>query len=115
MTHASARHPTRSEGANLSSTRAFLRASASVAWPLAAPYLVQSPHDSASRRSMTRAWVEVDLGALCRNGAAIAARAGVPILPMVKANGYGIGAVRAALALDAVNPWGYGVATVGEG
>jgi alanine racemase len=64
---------------------------------------------------MTRAWIEVDLGALCRNGAAIAERAGVPILPMVKADGYGIGGVRAALALDAVNPWGYGVATVGEG
>src|SRR4051812_46518805 len=115
MTHASARHPTRSEGANLSSTRAFLRASASVAWPLYVPYLVQSPHDSASRRPMTRAWVEVDLGALCRNGAAIAARAGVPILPMVKADGYGLGGLRAALALDALSPWGFGVASVTEG
>ncbi len=64
---------------------------------------------------MTRAWVEVDLGALCRNGAAIAARAGVPLLPMVKADGYGIGGLRAALALDALNPWGFGVATVTEG
>ena len=64
---------------------------------------------------MTRAWVEVDLGALCRNGAAIAARAGVPLLPMVKADGYGVGGLRAALALDALDPWGYGVATVGEG
>ena len=64
---------------------------------------------------MTRAWVEVDLGALCRNGAALAARAGVPLVPMVKADGYGIGGLRAALALDALNPWGYGVATVTEG
>jgi alanine racemase len=64
---------------------------------------------------MTRAWVEVDLGALCRNGAAIAARAGVPLLPMVKADGYGVGGLRAALALDALEPWGFGVATVGEG
>ena len=64
---------------------------------------------------MTRAWVEVDLGALCRNGAAIAARAGVPLLPMVKADGYGVGGLRAALALDALDPWGFGVATVTEG
>lgn len=64
---------------------------------------------------MTRAWVEIDLGALCRNGAAVAARAGVPLLPMVKADGYGTGGLRAALALDVLEPWGYGVATVTEG
>ncbi len=64
---------------------------------------------------MTRAWVEVDLGALCRNGAAIAARAGVPLLPMVKADGYGTGGLRVALALDALNPWGFGVSGATEG
>ena len=62
-----------------------------------------------------RAWVEVDLGALRRNGAAIAGRAGVPILPMVKADAYGLGAVPVALALEALSPWGFGVATVEEG
>lgn len=64
---------------------------------------------------MTRAWVEVDLAALRRNGAAVAARAGVPLLPMVKADGYGLGAMHIALALEELSPWGYGVATVGEG
>lgn len=64
---------------------------------------------------MTRAWVEIDLGALCRNGAAVAARAGVPLMPMVKADAYGLGAVRAALALESLEPWGFGVATVAEG
>ena len=64
---------------------------------------------------MTRAWVEIDLDALCRNGAAVAARAGVPLLPMVKADGYGLGGLRAALALDRLDPWGFGVATVHEG
>ena len=64
---------------------------------------------------MTRAWVEIDLGALCRNGAAVAARAGVPLLPMVKADGYGLGGLRTALALEALEPWGFGVATVTEG
>jgi alanine racemase len=57
----------------------------------------------------------VDLGAVRRNAAAIAARAGVPILPMVKADGYGLGAVRIARALEEDEPWGFGVATVGEG
>ena len=64
---------------------------------------------------MTRAWVDVDLGALRRNGAAIAARAGVPLLPMVKADAYGLGAVRVARALEELDPWGYGVATIREG
>ena len=64
---------------------------------------------------MTRAWVDIDLGALCRNGAALATRARVPLLPMIKADAYGIGAVHAALALESLSPWGYGVATVTEG
>jgi alanine racemase len=34
---------------------------------------------------------------------------------MVKANAYGIGAAEAARALEAVDPWGYGVVTVEEG
>jgi alanine racemase len=64
---------------------------------------------------MTRAWVDVDLGALRRNGAAIAAHAGVPLLPMVKADAYGLGAVRIARTLEDLDPWGFGVATVREG
>ena len=64
---------------------------------------------------MTRAWVEIDLGALVRNGERFARAAGVPILPMIKADGYGVGALRAAGALQALDPWGYGVATVEEG
>jgi alanine racemase len=64
---------------------------------------------------MRRAWVDVDLGALLRNGAALAARAGVPLLPMVKADGYGLGAERIARVLERLDPWAYGVATVGEG
>jgi alanine racemase len=62
-----------------------------------------------------RAWVEVDLGALLRNGATIAAQAGVPLLPMVKADAYGLGAVRVARALEELDPWGFGVATIAEG
>jgi alanine racemase len=64
---------------------------------------------------MTRAWVEIDLGALLRNGARVAEHTGIPLLPMVKADGYGLGAVRIARALEALDPWGFGVATVSEG
>jgi alanine racemase len=62
-----------------------------------------------------RAWVEVDLGALVRNAREVARRAGVPLLPMVKADAYGLGAVDVARALESLEPWGYGVATVDEG
>jgi len=65
--------------------------------------------------SIRRAWVEVDLGALSRNGATFAAHAGVPLLPMVKADAYGLGAVRVARALEELDPWGFGVATTAEG
>jgi alanine racemase len=68
-----------------------------------------------ARTHASRAWVEIDLGALQHNGGALAARAGVPLLPMVKADAYGLGAVQVARSLEALEPWGYGVATVEEG
>jgi alanine racemase len=70
---------------------------------------------SSMQQSLTRARVEIDLGALQRNGAAIARRAGVPLLPMIKADAYGLGAREVLHALDALDPWGYGVATIPEG
>src|SRR3954462_14617655 len=112
---ASGPRPTRSAGADPSSVRASPRAPAFLASLSLRPYLVQSSHDSESRRPMTRAWLEIDLAALCRNGAAVAARSGVPLLPMVKADGYGVGALHAALALEELDPWGFGVSSVTEG
>ncbi len=65
---------------------------------------------------LTRAWVEIDLGALRRNARTMASRGGRGcLLPMIKADAYGLGAVRAARVLEALEPWGYGVATVAEG
>jgi alanine racemase len=63
---------------------------------------------------MARAWVEIDLGALVRNGERFARAAACPLLAMVKADAYGLGAVRAARALNDL-AWGFGVATIGEG
>ncbi len=62
-----------------------------------------------------RAWVDVDLGALVRNAQTMQRRASAPLLPMVKADAYGLGAVPVARALERVQPWGYGVATIAEG
>lgn len=59
-------------------------------------------------------WLRVDLAAIRRNAERYRASVGVPILPMIKANGYGLGAVAVARALEGVDPWGYGVATVSE-
>ncbi|MEO8911019.1 MAG: alanine racemase [Gemmatimonadaceae bacterium] len=67
------------------------------------------------KQTLARARVEIDLGALQRNGAAVARRAGVPLLPMIKADAYGLGASAALRALEALEPWGFGVATVAEG
>ena len=62
-----------------------------------------------------RAWVDVDLGALAANARTLVALTGSRLLPMVKANGYGLGAVAVARALEALDPWGFGVASVEEG
>jgi len=63
----------------------------------------------------TRAWVDVDLAALTANARTVAAACGTRLLPMVKANGYGLGAVEVARALAAIDPWGFGVASIDEG
>ena len=76
-----------------------------------------SPSDTA------RAWLDVDLGALRHNAAVLRARAGVPLVAMVKADSYGLGAEAVCRALgvpfgdapageDA--PWGVGIASLDE-
>ncbi|HYX82920.1 MAG TPA: alanine racemase [Gemmatimonadales bacterium] len=61
------------------------------------------------------AWVEVDVEALVDNARTVAKIAGTRLLPVVKANAYGVGAVLASRALEQLDPWGYGVATIDEG
>lgn len=63
----------------------------------------------------SRAWVEVDLAAVLENARTVARTAGARLLPIVKADAYGLGAVAVSRALEAVDPWGYGVATIEEG
>jgi alanine racemase len=61
-----------------------------------------------------RVWVDIDRAALLANARTLAASARVPLLPMVKADGYGLGAVEVARALEPLDPWGFGVATLDE-
>ncbi|MEZ4585685.1 MAG: alanine racemase [Gemmatimonadales bacterium] len=59
-------------------------------------------------------WLEVDLAALQRNARRYAQLVGARILPMVKADAYGLGAVAVARALEPLSPWGFGVAALSE-
>lgn len=64
-----------------------------------------------------RAWVELDLDAVRANYDVIrrAAGPGTAIIPMVKADGYGLGLEAVVRALEPLGPWGFGVATAVEG
>ena len=70
-----------------------------------------------SNLATTRAWVDVDVSALRANYRTLARSAGLAaaVIPMVKADGYGLGAERVARALEPLEPWGFGVAAVAEG
>ena len=59
--------------------------------------------------------MDVDLDAVIANARHVADVSGARLLPMVKANGYGLGAVAVARALERTDPWGFGVATIEEG
>ena len=62
-----------------------------------------------------RAWIDIDLGALVRNGERLARHAAAPLLPMVKADAYGLGVGPVVRALKSLPLQGFGVATASEG
>ena len=70
-----------------------------------------------STNPKARAWVEVSADALRRNYARIGDAAGpdARILPMVKADAYGLGVAEVVRCLEPLEPWGFGVAAVREG
>jgi alanine racemase len=59
--------------------------------------------------------IETDLSAVVRNARALAQRSGTRLIPMVKADAYGMGVGPVVRALEKLDPWGFGVATVAEG
>ncbi len=64
-----------------------------------------------------RAWIRVSADALRRNYGLIRASVGraTRIIPMVKADAYGLGLPEVVRALRPEGPWGWGVATLDEG
>ena len=71
--------------------------------------MLTNPRDSA--------WVEVQADALLRNASALqqVVGPGSQLIPMVKADAYGVGLSQTVRTLEASNPWGFGVATLSEG
>jgi len=69
-----------------------------------------------TKPASNRGWLAVDLPSLLANARAVrdAAR-GARLLPVVKADAYGLGAIPVARALERLDPWGFAVATVDEG
>lgn len=61
------------------------------------------------------AMLTVDLAAVRENYRLLARQAAVPLLPMVKSDAYGLGAVEIAKVIDGEEPVAFGVASVSEG
>ena len=72
---------------------------------------------ASSQDRRTRAWIEVRAGALRRNFGRVRAAVGpdVGIIPMAKADAYGLGVDRMVAALEPEAPLAWGVAAVEEG
>jgi alanine racemase len=68
-----------------------------------------------TKHASNRGWLAVDLPSLLANARAVrdAAR-GARLLPVIKANAYGLGAIPVARALERLDPWGFAVATLEE-
>ncbi len=62
-----------------------------------------------------RAWLDLSATALRRNATELQRRTGLPLIPMVKANAYGVGSAGVVSALESLDPLAYGVASVDEG
>ena len=78
-------------------------------------YNTPSVVNVSTQQRRERAWVEVNLANLQANARTVqTAAGGAALLPMIKADAYGLGAVRVGEALEALDPWGYGVATPWE-
>ena len=85
------------------------------------------PIHAAPPTSIRQAWIDVDLAAIRYNAERLRARAGAPLVAMVKADAYGLGAVAVARTLGATFSdsaglgnadlqlvWGLGIATIAE-
>ena len=69
-----------------------------------------------STNPTARAWAEIDAQSLLNNARTVQSSIGpdARLLPMVKADAYGLGVTEAAQVLERTDPWGFGVATAEE-
>ena len=71
---------------------------------------------SGERAGQGRAWLEIDLAAVAANLRRILEGVSpASVIPMIKADAYGMGAVEVARVLDPLDPYGFGVASAEEG
>jgi alanine racemase len=63
----------------------------------------------------SRAWLDVNVAALGRNATALMRHTELPLIPMIKADAYGLGMAGVVGALEPLEPLAYGVASVDEG
>jgi alanine racemase len=70
-----------------------------------------------STNPQARAWLQVRASALLANFSRLQAVVGpgARLIPMVKADAYGLGMPEVVRTLDSGDPWGWGVATLAEG
>ncbi len=101
--------------ADLSPDRRFVQALMVLAFVFSRRYNTRSAKKVSMEQCRDRAWVEISLGNLQANARTVQeAAGGSALLPMIKADAYGLGAVRVGKALEELEPWGYGVATPNE-
>jgi alanine racemase len=108
-------HPTDTSYGGRGPVRRFVQALMVLAFAYSGRYNTRPIVKVSTTLRRGRAWVEVSLANLIANARTVQlAAGGSPLLPMVKANAYGLGAVEVARTLEQLEPWGFGIATVEE-
>ena len=108
MIHAFAMRPNRSVYAGHASIQAYHQV-------LLVPLSYRAVDESLIYPLPGRAWLDVNVANLQHNAMTLQRCSGARLIPMVKANAYGVGVRGAIAALEPLSPLAYGVSSVAEG